>query len=331
MSTFRITAIATLIACNLATLTWAQGPAQGQQGPPPVDASPAPGQPQYPAAPPQYPSAPPQSPAPQPAPLPQGEITMQTFYDQLAPYGQWINYPGIGYVFAPSVAPGFQPYATAGRWTFNEQFGWTWASDYPWGWACFHYGRWNYDWQYGWLWVPDLNWGPAWVAWRNAGEYYGWAPLPFGATLGIGFAGDFNIRPEHWSFVPRERICDFYLSYYFLPRVHNLAYIQHSYIINRMDFGPDRRVSFFLGPDRREVERFVASPIRVIGIEQVRPVYEARRFSQPAPVHEVVHENVVREEQHPREIQMRESHVQARPAEPMHHIEIHQMPTRGNR
>lgn len=93
----------------------------------------------------------------------QQPITLQTFYDQLAPYGQWINYPNYGYVFIPSAGPGFVPYSTSGHWVYTEQYGWTWASDYAWGWATFHYGRWNYDMNYGWFWVPDLQWGPAWV------------------------------------------------------------------------------------------------------------------------------------------------------------------------
>ena len=255
----------------------------------------------------------------------QAPITLQTFYDQLAPYGQWINYPGLGYVFSPSVAPGFQPYSTAGRWTFNEQYGWTWVSDYPWGWATFHYGRWNYDWQYGWLWVPDLTWGPAWVSWRTSGEYYGWAPLPVGATIGFGFSGDYNIRPESWCFVPRERLCEYNLGYFFLPRVHNLAFIQHSYVINRMDFDRDRRSNYFMGPERREVERFVPrQAVPVIPVEHVRPSFEGRRIeveqqSQPRPINQAPVQ------------QQRMSEPQAPRYEPQRHIEVHQMPVRGIR
>src|SRR5579871_6295154 len=71
-------------------------------------------------------------------------VTYQTFYDELSPYGQWIDYPEYGYVWMPNVGPGFKPYATNGQWVYTED-GWTWSSGYNWGWAAFHYGRWFMD------------------------------------------------------------------------------------------------------------------------------------------------------------------------------------------
>ena len=49
-----------------------------------------------------------QDPAPQadPAPQPPEEVSYQSFYDQLAPYGQWIDDPGYGYVWMPDAGPG---------------------------------------------------------------------------------------------------------------------------------------------------------------------------------------------------------------------------------
>ena len=193
----------------------------------------------------------------------QNPVTLETFYDALTPYGQWVNYPDLGYVFIPSVAPGFIPYTTNGHWEYNEQFGWSWESAYPWGWACFHYGRWNYDWQYGWIWVPDTNWGPAWVAWRNCGNYYGWAPLPWGATVNMGFAGQYSIQPEHWCFVSREHIGDMNIGAFYLPRYYNREYLEHSSVLLNAQFDNDRRFGYFKGPDRREVEPFQGNPIRI--------------------------------------------------------------------
>src|ERR1700761_1436748 len=43
--------------------------------------------------------------------------TDQVFYDELSPYGNWIDYPDYGYVWAPAdVGPDFRPYATNGYW-----------------------------------------------------------------------------------------------------------------------------------------------------------------------------------------------------------------------
>ncbi|SFM57801.1 hypothetical protein SAMN05428949_0042 [Chitinophaga sp. YR627] len=106
---------------------------------------------------------------------PAATVTYQTFYDELSPYGQWIDYPGYGYVWSPSVAD-FRPYYNNGGW-INTNYGWSWNSGYSWGWGPFHYGRWFYEAGYGWLWLPGYEWSPAWVSWRNSTDYYGWAPL----------------------------------------------------------------------------------------------------------------------------------------------------------
>src|SRR4030081_1206377 len=62
-----------------------------------------------------------QDPRPAPAPTPpppqeeqDPEVSYQSFYDQLSPYGQWIDDPGYGYVWMPEVGPDFKPYATNG-------------------------------------------------------------------------------------------------------------------------------------------------------------------------------------------------------------------------
>ncbi|MDQ3395048.1 MAG: hypothetical protein M3512_13170, partial [Bacteroidota bacterium] len=65
-------------------------------------------------------------------------ISMQTFYDELSPYGSWVHNPDFGYVWLPDAGPDFQPYASRGHWVMTE-YGNTWVSDYNWGWAPFHY------------------------------------------------------------------------------------------------------------------------------------------------------------------------------------------------
>jgi hypothetical protein len=125
----------------------------------------------------------------------------QLFYDELSPYGVWMDYPGEGYVWRPNVDRDFRPYATNGHWVFSD-LGWTWVSDYPWGWAAFHYGRWFNDAEYGWLWLPGEKWAPAWVTWGHSGNYYGWAPLAPHIESGAGW----NPPANSWNFVPGEHI-----------------------------------------------------------------------------------------------------------------------------
>jgi len=133
------------------------------------------------------------------------------FYDELAPYGHWMETPSYGWAWAPAVEPAWRPYAY-GRWVATD-LGWTWLSDEPFGWATYHYGRWNLDPAYGWLWIPGDEWAPAWVSWRAADDYIGWAPLPpsyrvrprFGFRLaGIGLPEDsFLFVPEPMFLEPR--------------------------------------------------------------------------------------------------------------------------------
>src|SRR5258705_3513555 len=81
-------------------------------------------------------------------------VAFQSFYDDLSPYGDWIDYPEYGYVWRPDNRySDFQPYRSEGHWAWSEEYGWLWVSDYEWGWAPFHYGRWIYDSYDGWLWV----------------------------------------------------------------------------------------------------------------------------------------------------------------------------------
>ena len=115
------------------------------------------------------------------------EVSYQTFYDELSPYGQWVDYPGQGYVWVPDAGNDFRPYSTNGHWVWTDNYEWMWVSDYDWGWAPFHYGRWEQDDYYGWFWVPGYEWSPAWVAWRDGGDYYGWAPLRPGINISINF------------------------------------------------------------------------------------------------------------------------------------------------
>jgi hypothetical protein len=122
---------------------------------------------------------------------PSQSASFQTFYDQLAGQGNWVETNDYGYVWQPNVNdPDWAPY-TNGHWVYTDD-GWTWVADdsEPWGWAVYHYGRWVCLDDAGWCWVPGYTWAPAWVSWRYGGGYCGWAPLPPATALGIDFFGD---------------------------------------------------------------------------------------------------------------------------------------------
>jgi hypothetical protein len=178
------------------------------------------------------------------------------FYNELSPYGDWMDYPSYGRVWRPQADPNFQPYGTNGHWEMTE-YGNTWVSDYPWGWAPFHYGRWLFDDYYGWIWVPGYEWGPAWVSWRSGGGYYGWAPL--GPGMGIDIS--INIPYNYWVFVPDIYIRSPRVYSYCVPRNRigsiygGTAYLNNYYRYNNR--------AYVFGPQRHDLERVTRSRINV--------------------------------------------------------------------
>jgi hypothetical protein len=173
------------------------------------------------------------------------DVDFSVFYNELSPYGNWINTPQYGRVWHYG-DPSFRPYYTNGDWDYTSD-GWSWNSRYPWGWATFHYGRWEYDAFYGWLWIPGYQWAPAWVSWSEADDCYGWAPLGFGASLNISFG---SIPRDRWAFVPRRYMGERNISNYYINGYNNRYYGNARLINNR-----DRR-EYFRGPDLNDVSRY---------------------------------------------------------------------------
>jgi hypothetical protein len=193
-------------------------------------------------------------------------MSYQTFYDQLSPYGSWVNYPGYGYVWVPQVNEGFSPYQTDGQWEYTDM-GWTWVSDYAWGWAAFHYGSWVNDPNYGgWLWVPGYDWAPAWVTWGTYGDYYCWAPL--GPRDYVNGHWGYGAYDHNWNCVPRGHMGEAGIGRYVVSN----TVVNH----NRFDF--ERHVSiithnntyghsvFNAGPRVEDVQKAVGHPINRLSI-----------------------------------------------------------------
>jgi hypothetical protein len=183
-------------------------------------------------------------------------VSFQQFYDELSPYGEWVDDPEYGYIWVPNVDPDFQPYATNGRWVMTD-YGNTWVSNYDWGWAPFHYGRWNHNRRFGWTWVPGYEWGPAWVNWRSGGGYYGWAPLGPGMSIGISI----NIPSNYWVFVPQRYILSPRIHSYYAPRRTVINVYNRTTIINNTYVHNNR--TYVTGPRRNEIQRITRSSIPV--------------------------------------------------------------------
>ncbi|HTR97130.1 MAG TPA: DUF6600 domain-containing protein [Candidatus Acidoferrales bacterium] len=101
----------------------------------------------------------------------------RVFFDELKDDGDWTQIEPYGWVFRPRVNfDAWRPYEY-GWWEPSDEYGWIWNSTESFGWITYHYGSWFYDPYQGWCWAPGPVWGPAWVAWVQAGDYVGWAPL----------------------------------------------------------------------------------------------------------------------------------------------------------
>ncbi len=182
------------------------------------------------------------------------QVSFQVFYDQLSPYGQWVDYPSYGYVWIPNAGNDFAPYSTDGHWVYTD-YGWTWVSNYPWGWAPFHYGRWGYDNTLGWFWVPDETWGPAWVSWRRTDGYAGWEPLGPGISISLSFARSYDRNNDHWMFV-RDRDLDRpNIGRYQIDRTDRERVIRSSTVVNNTYVDHSRRATYISGPSRGVIQK----------------------------------------------------------------------------
>ena len=216
------------------------------------------------------------------------------FYTTLSPYGQWIELPPYGRCWRPAqVESGWRPY-TSGHWEWTD-CGWYWVSDEPWAWACYHYGSWVYDPTFGWLWIPGTEWAPAWVVWREAPDYIGWAPCGPGGAVLPASSFVFIDAPHFHDRIRRDRLI-----------VNNNTIINRTRVINNISRetrsfdGNRERVVVNRGPgidpiQRATGTRFATRPVREVArqtpvpqtVHQERPAGQVRtepeRSSQEPP------------------------------------------------
>jgi hypothetical protein len=192
------------------------------------------------------------------------DISLDVFYDELAPYGDWTQDPEYGDVWRPNVdMSNFRPYYTDGHWAMTE-YGNTWVSDYEWGWAPFHYGRWVLNRFNDWIWIPDTVWGPAWVSWREGNGYYGWAPLSPGLNVDVNIgSGGYDIPSNWWVFIPQINIYNTsYPRYYY----RNNNYFNRTRYIN-YTYGSGRH-NYYTGPRANDIRRVTRRDVTVYNISR---------------------------------------------------------------
>ena len=193
---------------------------------------------------------------------PPPEVTVNYFYDSLSPYGSWVDVPGYGRCWRPTVViydSAWRPYCDRGHWVYTD-YGWYWDSYYSWG-ITFHYGRWFRNPQFGWCWYPDTVWAPSWVTWRSDNDYCGWAPLPpfadfrpgfgfyyRGASVALGF--DFGLGADCYTFVSPDRFCDRHPRSFCLAPQRVPEIFRRTTIVNNFNVNGRRIVNRGIAVDR---------------------------------------------------------------------------------
>lgn len=189
------------------------------------------------------------------------EVSFEFFYDNLSPYGDWVEVGDYGTCFRPrDVDADWSPY-TDGYWSYTDA-GWTWISYEDFGDITYHYGRWVRADEVGWCWVPDYEWGPAWVSWRKSDDYVGWAPLPPEArwrpSVGISVWADesYDIGPSYYNFCP---VVDFgapVIRAVCVPRVRLAFFFGNSVNCTNISYNSYSRSVFCGGPDFAYINRY---------------------------------------------------------------------------
>ncbi|MEZ0257090.1 MAG: DUF6600 domain-containing protein, partial [Chthoniobacter sp.] len=211
------------------------------------------------------------------------ELTVDLFYDQLSPYGDWVDAGEYGYAWHPrDVAEDWRPYAD-GRWAYTDA-GWTWVSEEPYSWAVYHYGRWTKVNDIGWLWVPGREWGPAWVSFRRSNHYVGWAPLPPEASFGrevttISSWSDsyYDVGPTQYTFVEVRNFGAPRLRQYIAPQRENVTIINETTNITNIRF--ENNSVYNGGPDYNVITRESAQPIQRLRLDRRTDVVVSDRNS----------------------------------------------------
>jgi len=180
--------------------------------------------------------------------------SIEVFVEPLSRYGRWLS-TRWGRAWQPAVDREWRPF-TVGHWEETAAFGRTWRSDEPWGWATYHYGRWGFDDRYGWVWLPDTVWGPGWVAWREGGDYAGWAPLPPRVSLsfGVGAFASYGYDQWYapsWVYVPRSYVYDRQVTTIILPPSRNRDWWERTRDVTHYEREGGRIVNRSFAPDRR--------------------------------------------------------------------------------
>ncbi len=216
-----------------------------------------------------------------------GSVSLDFFYENLDPYGDWREVGDYGYCWQPrNVGAGWRPYSD-GRWVYTDA-GWTWYSEEPYSWAVYHYGRWANVASVGWIWVPGTQWGPGWVSWRSNSQYVGWAPLPPEARflINIGFNSwvddYYGIGPGNYRFVENRHFGSRRLGSVFIDQSRNYSIINQTTNITNIRY--ENSTVYNDGPRYNDLARLSSEPIPRYKLQRRANIDDGGRRHSPEHV-----------------------------------------------
>lgn len=209
---------------------------------------------------------------------------VDTYERDLSPSGRWVDVPNYGRCFVPNgIDRDWRPY-TNGHWSHGDD-GWAWVADdreASWGEICYHYGRWTHDDRVGWCWVPGTVWAPAWVAWREGGDYSGWAPLPPEGGVTVSAAIADRIPPAYFSFCEDKYLGEPRVREHIVPADRTTTIINKTVNITNVTVVNNRVVN--RGVDVARVERVSGHRVQQTQVATASTPVEAQRLRSEGKV-----------------------------------------------
>jgi hypothetical protein len=135
--------------------------------------------------------------------------------------------------------------------------------------------------------VPGTRWAPAWVAWRESSDYFGWAPLPPDDRVGIEVQIA-SVPDYYWQFVPAGSFLSINLFAEVVRDDRRYQIIRDSRplgkvrLANRMVINDAINLSQVERKTRKKVV-VQRAPDRAIEIGRENPIGKVGVFKPPAP------------------------------------------------
>jgi len=212
------------------------------------------------------------------------------FSATLSGYGEWVRVDGLGRVWRPWVAAGWQPY-THGRWVWTSM-GWTWVAYEPWGWVPHHYGNWAFT-TVGWVWSPGYAYHPGNVVWVSSGMHVGWYPYaPLGWShynRGYHHSWHDGYGSSHYRGYSRGYVDGWREARYatWVPRsrvtAENVSHFAVGHEVATHAVGRSRVTTTSASPTRAEVERYVGRPVPEARIAERKTTIDGREVRMVRP------------------------------------------------